>query len=425
MKENQQNPNLIEKKTKLLESDMKDLNSFEEKIKLIYVSEFEEKLSTILLVKESEFMSKFNLWVTLIIEDMYSQDALNNRSLQTIMKKCEKFVYEKFYVSNSQILSKAIKDYESNPTKELFLTHFKKHCRKTEQYALHSCQGKFLQITSNYVQGVGLSKNTTENKKYHNNITHLVCVGCKKSYLSNSINLYCNGCSSEYYSTVLSTDENTELVPATWDKYHCSAIINDTMKCIKCKNMFFLNIKENLLYCKNCDFETNPMDILWTCFICNNDFKTGAKIYNSMEFKVVKIAIREALLFKDPAFPSRIPCCSYNVEKTSFTHKKDCSGLLYKGEMKGETIIVCEKCKMMNFESKFVWTCQKCQKKFKNNNEILVTEMDNNISSSKLHHQKKNSLDLSQKKMNVNADDAENKQKIRHSISGKGRTQNL
>ena len=191
-------------------SDIKDQNAFELKIVTLYFSEFEDKISDILIVKESEFMLNFFKWMSLIIVDLYNEEILMNLKMQEMMKKSEKLVYEKLYLSNYNILSKGLKESTNFSPSISLLTSFHPHCRNNEDYAIHKCNGKLIQISSNYINGVGLKKTSLEDKKNFNNVTHVICIGCKKSYLSNSIILFCKICNTDYYSSFLPLNENFE-----------------------------------------------------------------------------------------------------------------------------------------------------------------------------------------------------------------------
>ena len=52
------------------------------------------------------------------------------------------------------------------------------------------------------------------------------------------------------------------------------------MKCIKCKNTFYLNLKDNILICKNkrSNFSIKPQSIIWNCEVYKREFKNDAKI---------------------------------------------------------------------------------------------------------------------------------------------------
>ena len=80
---------------------------------------------------------------------------------------------------------------------------------------------------------------------------------------------------------------------------------------------------------------------------------------------IIKRAIRKSLLFKENAFPNEIPCCKANPKELIFYHKENCKGELYNGNISNNKIIVCGKCRAMNFYDKFIWTCPLCLKKFK------------------------------------------------------------
>ena len=41
-------------------------------------------------------------------------------------------------------------------------------------------------------------------------------------------------CNVDYYKSLLSIDENQELLLVTLEKYHCPQFINEKKKCIKC-----------------------------------------------------------------------------------------------------------------------------------------------------------------------------------------------
>ena len=139
------------------------------------------------------------------------------------------------------------------------------------------------------------------------------------------------------------------------------------MKCIKCQEQFMINMKTGMLCCSNinCNFTLNPMKILWTCAVCGQDFKSKAIPYNPLEVELIKKVIRNTLLLKHRAHPNKMPCCQLNVYLTDFYHKKICRGLLYEGELNDRMIIVCEKCRSINFHERFIWTCPKCGKKFR------------------------------------------------------------
>ena len=88
-------------------------------------------------------------------------------------------------------------------------------------------------------------------------------------------------------------DKNIQ--PATWEKYHCNLIMNEQMKCLQCKNVLSYNLSTNRLICLSCGFNSEPDEILWKCVKCEEEFHSGAKIYNPYEYKPISLAIKKAL----------------------------------------------------------------------------------------------------------------------------------
>ena len=58
------------------------------------------------------------------------------------------------------------------------------------------------------------------------------------------------------FDNILGENDNENILPATWEKYHCGPIINEIMKCVKCHNILYLNLKTKQLVCQNkkCNF---------------------------------------------------------------------------------------------------------------------------------------------------------------------------
>jgi hypothetical protein len=368
-----------EKFNRYKEEISNDPKSFEENIKNLFMTECEEKIQSILLLKESDFLQSISQAAKNILEEMYSSDALSERTFNDILSKCQRSVKCDFYIKNYKILSTAWNDYETNlqtikkykfkissknEENFSFLKHYRKHCAMTDSFAFHKCSGEVINSENPTTEHSKLLEVTDDSEGA--STSHVICVTCKKSFSSSCMLLYCSPCNLEYYSSVLPESESADLQPATWTNYHCGALINDKMKCIKCREIFYLNIKTGLLNCLNCKFEAKPKSIVWSCMMCKKDFSSSAKIYNPMEFKLIKAAIRLVLMIKNNAIPAMVPCCKVDVNTQIFKHKKECTGRLYQGEYDKKVIVVCEKCKSMNFYDKYIWTCPICFKRFKN-----------------------------------------------------------
>ena len=326
--------------------------SFKNIISDIYNSLYENFFPFILKLSKKAFFEKLDKEVN----EIFLSGKLNNtENIKLVAEMKKDFVkkYEKDY----KFLSKEFQNYLKNKKNYNYLTHYRKHCFQKDIYALHYCsplkKGKFIEITNN----------SLKNKE----VLYVICEGCKQCYLSKFIIMFCSSCNRKYYSNILPKNESEKIVPATWKKYHCSSLINEIMKCIKCKSVLYLNLATKYLVClnKKCNFTAKQESILWTCNICSQEFRSEAKIYNPLEFQVLKKSINLALLKQVPAAPSGLPCkCKKDLSKLIFYHKETCKGELYKGKLIENPIIVCSKCHAINFEEKFTWICPICSTKF-------------------------------------------------------------
>ena len=354
----------IDKKYKAFQNDIKDYNNFSEKIKNLFLYEIDNIFEDILITNETDFISSIQNGVEMQLTDMYSEYFLNDKNYLKIFEQNLNYT-KNYYKKNYNIIKNAKNFYESlifnNTTLEpYYLIRYRKHCCESPMYAHHSCErkkpNKFLIITENI-----------EELNEKQEILFVYCYLCNKVYKSNYFYAYCIICNTSYFSNILKKDENPNLLPATWSNYHCEQIINDKMKCIKCKKILYLNLETKMLECqnKNCGFESKPSRILWTCNHCKTEFKSDAIVFNPLELENIKKVVKQTLQTKHKAHPNRMPCCKINTFFTPFYHKKDCPGILYVGDFNNKIIIVCEKCKAINFYDRFIWTCPKCGTRFR------------------------------------------------------------
>ena len=362
-------------------SDLSNGNYLEKKIRHLFKIEFEEIFSDILILNNDQFLSQIKNGISLSLSDIYSENCLSNEKIISMIEAGLQSINTD-YINLYNFLSKAWSNHEKNIIKntsnEEMLKIFRKHCINNDEYAYHNCDLKdntFLIINSSQSDG-----------EQNNNISYVICNACKKVYFSSFIQCRCHKCNVDYYTSILSPEEDMNLLPATWDNYHCPQIINEKMKCIKCREIFYLNMKTNMLTClnKKCGCVSKPSRILWTCTVCKKDFKSGCIPYNPLDLIVIKKVIRQTLLLKHLAHPNKMPCCKLNVFFTNFYHKNSCKGILYVGELNGSLIIVCDKCHAINFYDRFIWTCPECGKRFRDKIKI-----NNNINK-KIENEKIN-----------------------------------
>ena len=313
---------------------------------------YEDNFPNLLKINKNNFFDNFNKEVD---EIFMSGKYKNTENIKIVLEAKENIM--KRYDNDFKFLSEEYQNFLKNRKNYKYLAHYRKHCGDTDYYALHYCsskkKGKFIEIRNKYIK--------------RNEVSFVICDGCKQCYLSKFILMLCNHCNKQYYSNTLKEEEDGNLLPATWKKYHCNSLINEIMKCIKCKCILYINLSTKLLVClnKKCNFSSKPESLLWTCNICSQEFRSQAKIYNPLEFQILKKSINYALLKQIRAYPKELPCrCTKDISKLIFYHKEECKGELYKGMLIDRPMLVCSRCKAINFEEKFTWICPKCSVKF-------------------------------------------------------------
>jgi len=351
-------------------SNYKSLSNEEMKLLNIYISEYNDIFQTILLYPPSEFIQNIIKRVELSLKKKFNEIPLIYKN------RVENFLTEKIYSKDYKVAINAFKIIKNkiinnSNSKNIFNGKILEHCinDKKNGFYIHSCGEKFYIIK--YKPLINLS-NLEEEPKKNDYDFFLICEKCEMIYKSNLIKFHCNDLKIDFYSKIINNNENKKELPyATWKKYHCNAIINDTMKCPICKESLLFDKENNKLICIKCNKNVSPNKILWNCLICNKEFSCEVKEYNNLEFKNMKICIKNALINKEKAYPEIMGCdCNINYNNIKFYHNSNCKGELYFGEMNNKKIIVCSKCDSMGYYKYFNWTCPICQKKFKVKNII-------------------------------------------------------
>lgn len=355
------------------------------KIREICYLEYDELLIQILLLEENIFINQLENMIKVQIELNFTEESLLETKIEELINYYISSIKKTYYQQDKSINNKAWSEYEANVNaiKKLtknpsmikknvelsYLKDFYLHCNNQNSQALHTCGGQFLEVYCKQNDG-------------KQSLSFVICVNCKYVYTKDCILMNCPTCKVNFYSKYMTKEEKSnDFLPASWEKYHCNTIIADPMKCLKCNDLLYISKNKGILKCKTCSIETKPMSINWNCILCKTDFNCNAKIHCQVEFKIVKDAIKESLIKKISCKPINVPCCKINIDTSEFIHKKECNGLLYKGELLSNSIVVCEKCKAMNYYDKFIWTCPICFKKFRQKDKSEeYTSRDRSIS---------------------------------------------
>lgn len=272
------------------------------------------------------------------------------------LSKIIKIIQHKYYEPEYLLVNKLIQSIDNiKACEKLSGNNYVPHCNSTST-PVHKCGDKL------YMLG-----------------TYLLCLKCKLIYRSTCVMLHCDSCDVDYYTSI-DKDNNLKYKPATWEKYHCNAILNDVMKCFKCKNCFYINVYNKKLCCLKCNFEIDQKRIKWKCIICGEEFLSDAKVYNQLEFKNMKMAVKQSIYEGIEAKPDYVPCCDLDkteIEKYKFYHKKECNGIIYLGMLDKKKIVVCSKCHKLYYYEHHYWTCPICKERFRLSSGSTPTNQQN------------------------------------------------
>jgi len=375
-----------------------------------YIEEYNDVYPKILILNPLEFFQNILKGLELSLKEKINGFSQESKT------KIEEYIIDKIYPSDYKFASFVRKNIKNRKSSEISSHYFKgkilNHCDedKSNGYYVHSCGEKFQYFrfkSSNNLSNSMIYKNNMHEKNCMNlsidkkncGSNHdliLFCEKCEMIYKSNFIKFKCNSTGEDFYSKIIEKESNdsNSLPLATWKKYHCNAVMNDKMKCQKCKNeLYFINNEK--VFCKNCNEEFNPLEIKYKCLICKNIFSSEAKIFNSLEYKALKICIKEALISKLKAKPKSLGCgCNNDIKKIKFIHRKFCRGELFLGELNGKKVIICNKCDSIGNYDNYTWTCPICYKKFKDNENIVNKDLNK--------EEKSENKSISKEKINSN-----------------------
>ena len=342
------------------------LSSEEEKLLKKYFEEYNELYEKILILSPSDFIQSMKKRVEITMKEKINGFSNSTKS------KIEDLIIEKIYCHDYKFALFAKKKINNRKKSDINSHYFNNqiipHCERDKKngYYIHTCGSKFQTYKYkpiNYSLLIKDDNNSSNNNEYE---YLLYCMECDMIYKSDLIKFKCYSTNESFYSKINNNNiknNNSNLV--TWKKYHCNIIINDAMKCQKCnENLYYL--KDNKIYCKKCNMEFDPRKLKWKCIKCKSDFTAEVKIFNPLEYKNMKICVKETIFNKKKAKPKYLGCgCKYEFKNLDFFHKNSCKGKLFLGELNDKKIVVCDKCESLGVYNDYLWTCPKCFKRFK------------------------------------------------------------
>ena len=407
--------------------NMENISSFsleEKKLLKKYMDEYNDMYQKILILSQDEFIEKLKKHIELSLRSKIKKYSEKSKT------KVQEFLIEKIYQSDYKYAQIIQKNIENRNRFEISKNYFKgeiiPHCDKDKKngYYIHSCGEKFQTFKYKlsydyYILHLDKdSKSKDINTNHYENI--LFCRKCKMIYKSSLIKFKCAETSVDFYSKInLSYLDNEDLPFATWAKYHCNVVINDLMKCQKCSNNLYLlrkKIKNNdkkYVFCKKCNQIWLPEQLKWECLLCKNKFSCDAKVYNPLEYKTIKICVKDALVDKIKAYPKYLDCkCKIDYSKTNFFHRTSCYGELFFGELNNKKTVICSKCDSIGFYDEYVWTCPICFKKTKTEKIIENEEKSENLKNSE-NKSAIHGRDNKKKENFIDEEKSKNKEKVK------------
>ena len=384
----------------------KTLSLEEQKLLNIYLNEYDDIFQNILLQPPREFIRNVIKRVEISLKKKFNDIPSSTRA------KVEDFLTEQIYSKDYKLASLAMKTIQKrindpNHLPNIFNGKIFEHCSKDKKNGkyIHSCGECFYNFKYKPLYNRDSLFEEIKDEEYK---LFLICVKCECIYKSDLVKFHCNSIDIDFYSKIIDTTSNKKKLPfATWKRYHCNAVINDTMKCNVCKENLLYDKESNLIICTKCQKCQNPKNLKWKCLICQKDFISDVKEYNPLEFKNMKICVKDALVNKIKAKPDKLLCgCNIDIKKIKFFHKLTCKGDIYLGEMNKQQIIVCNKCDTIGLYYNFSWTCPYCNKVFKlSSNNFIQTEPN----KEELRYKSGNKIqnDFSNNKLNFSKERAE------------------
>ena len=360
---------LTEEKNQNFEEANKNNKEISELIINIFNQEYEEIFQNILLYSKENFLLELENNVLSFLEKIYKEEAKENNNFQILIKDNLKIIEEKYDLDYNIIKNEYTNLLKNEGEQEnKYLKNHRKHCFYDNEIANHNCQNnsKYILIS-------------IKDKDKNSNLEVVICNNCQKVYKTSFILCKCYHCEMEYYSELLNNE--IYLFPVTFKINHCKTLISNKINCTKCNSPFYLNLKTGMLNClnKKCNLISDPKDISYICNKCKLNFNSEIIIYNPLNNEIMQKNINQILLIKNKAQPKQIPCCDLIIEKsTIFYHNNNCKGILYLGKINEDLIIVCENCHAINYYENFIWTCPKCQNRFKEENNNFVIDIKEN-----------------------------------------------
>ena len=316
----------------------------EQSLLSLLMDEYEDLFPHIMSLTRSEFFSTLEQYVQITLNSR--RVSYSRSSITKAIAHIQATQYEADYNSLNKLIH-SINSFKSCP--KYTGVNYIPHCNYTT-FPVHKCGDTMYRLD-----------------------VFLLCLKCKMIYKQHYVSFHCDHCDVDYFTAIegdkpQTSSPGSEYRKATWQKYHCDAMINDCLKCYACQSELYVNKSAKQLKCLKCNLQFDFYNNKSTCIICKCEFSSEAKIYNPLEFKHMKVIVKQSIIKGVLAKPEHVPCCAIadeDIHKYNFFHRKDCNGLLCEGKLNNHEIVVCSKCHKMYHYDKHLWMCPLCKGRFK------------------------------------------------------------
>jgi len=100
----------INNKLELLELEMKELKKFKNKLIDIYLLEFEENFSDILILDKDKYLDRFGEKISLILSDKFSDRSFERDDFLNLLTNVEKIFLDNYYAVSLELLKSKVKN---------------------------------------------------------------------------------------------------------------------------------------------------------------------------------------------------------------------------------------------------------------------------------------------------------------------------
>lgn len=103
-----------EMKKQVLDNEMKNMKQLKHKLIDLYLLEFEENFSDILIVDKTKYLDRFGEKMSLILSDKFGEDCFDDEEFLDLCENVENIFINNYYEISYEFLKKETESFSSN-----------------------------------------------------------------------------------------------------------------------------------------------------------------------------------------------------------------------------------------------------------------------------------------------------------------------